>query len=112
MTREQAREILNGMSLEECINTFNRKKQEGFFYRSTIHDMIDDSWWNALFNNRRAGDMALYLLVSAEESKFDRADLYFFFDEEDDIFYSFSVKEDLMEIVGEDFFLEEIENRR
>ena len=111
MTREQAKEILNGMSLEDCIKMFNDKVTAGFFFRSTIHEIDDDRWWNALFGHRHASSLAIELLVSAEESKFDRADNYFFYNEDDYVFYSFSIKEDLVEITGEDFFIDEIENR-
>lgn len=99
------------MSLEECIEMFNDKVTDGFFFRSTIHEVDDHSWWSALFYNRHASALVIELLVSAEESKFDRADNYFVYNEEDYVFCSFSIKEDLVEITGEDFFLDEIINR-
>lgn len=111
MTQEQAKEILKGMSLKECIKIFNDNMFNGFHFFSFISEMESDQGWRNVFSIRFPSLIPAMLLESYEKERFKREDLYFFYDQEDNLFYSFSIKEDLLEITGEDFFLEEIINR-
>jgi hypothetical protein len=108
MTREQAKEILNGMSLEDCIKMWNDNAVESYCRAIEIHEMDDENWWNWL--TKELGGFWLMDFLLRSESTFNRRDMFFFYDENVNEFYSFDNKEEMFEIIGE-WFIEEIINR-
>ena len=110
MTRKQAREILNGMSLEDCIKMWNDGAADMYQRSAEIHENEDDEWWTWLSNELGAYYLVRDVLDSSKERKFCSYDTYFFYNEDECRFYSFEDKEDLMKQVGE-WFIEEIINR-
>lgn len=109
MTREQAKEILNGMSLEECIKMWNDTARNDFDFHRVIADMLDDNYWNILA--RKLGVLGLmWNVLDSSMDTFDRRDGYVFYDENECAFYSFDDKDDLMKHL-EEWFIEELINR-
>ena len=109
MTREQAKEIFNGMSLEECIDMWNGSAATMYQRCVEIHEMDDHYWWDYLSRECGAYYLMWYLLDSSMDN-FDRRDEYFFYDSLNCDFYSFDDKDGLMKYT-EEWFIEEIINR-
>lgn len=109
MTREQAKEILNGMSLDECIKMWNDGVNAHDEKISEIHEMEDTHWWDYIAERSGTYYLMWYLLHNSGDT-FDRYDEYFLYNENNDTFYSFTTKDELLEYI-EEFFIEEITNR-
>lgn len=109
MTREQAKEILNGMSLEDCIKMWNESARNEFDFYRVISDMIDDTYWNILARKLGTIDLIWSVLDSSMDT-FDRRDGFVFYDENEHTFYSFDDKEEMLKYI-EEWFIEEIINR-
>ena len=109
MTREQAKEILNGMSLEDCIKMWNDGAADMYQRSAEIHEMDDQHWWDYLSRELGAYYLMWYILDSSMDN-FNRRDEYFFYDENTCDFYSFDDKEGLMKHTKE-WFIEELINR-
>lgn len=110
MTREQAIEILYGMSLEDCIKMWNDSATDMYRRSAAIHEMEDSDWWSYLSNELGAYNLIQSILDSSSMEDFDKRDGYFLYDEDTDIFYSFNDKDKMIEIFGE-WFIEEFINR-
>ena len=101
-----ARAIFEQMSLEECISYWNDRLDK---YRiSEIHDMDDDEWWDRLA--QRVG--TYYLIRGSKERGFNFDDRYFFYCDSNDRLYSFTTKEGMLTIIGEEWFINELTNER
>lgn len=109
MTREQAKEILNGMSFEECIDMWNGYAAQMYQRSAEIHSMDEHHWWDYLSRELGTYYLMWYLLDSSMDN-FDRRDEYFFYDENTCDFYSFDDKNGLMKHT-EEWFIEELINR-
>lgn len=109
MTREEAKEILNGMSLEDCIKMWNDAARNEFDFYRIIADMLDDTYWNILA--RKLGTINLiWDVLDSSMDTFNRLDGYVFYDENERTFYSFDDKEEMLKYI-EEWFIEEIINR-
>ena len=109
MTREQAKEILNGMSLEDCIKMWNDSATDMYRRSAEIHKMDDSDWWCYLSLELGAYSLICSILDSSMED-FDRRDDYFLYDEDANVFYSFGYKDKMIKFFGE-WFIEELINR-
>ena len=108
MERNQAKEILERMSLEDCIKMWNESGADHYNRAAEIHEIEEDGWWTYLSNSLGAYYLMWYLLGSEEH--FSRTDEFFFYCDSSCEFYSFSDKEEMLDILGE-WFIEEIINR-
>ena len=109
MTREQAREILNGMSLEDCIKMWNDSAKAEFNFYRIISNIMDDTYWGVLA--KKLGVLRLmWEVLDSSMDTFDRRDEYVFYDENECTFYSFYDKEGMLKHI-EEWFIEEIINR-
>ena len=108
MTREQAKEILNGMSLEGCIKMWNDSVPDHYRRFCEIHEVDDDEWWDRLANEL-GGYYFMWNLLNCE-GIFNKNDEYFLYNQDSCEFISFDNKERLM-LFMEDWFIEEIINR-
>lgn len=110
MTREQAQEQLNGMSLEDCIEMWNESQMDACRKNETIHETEDDDWWAGLAEEYGAHYLVYDIAGSVKEKTFCPYDDYFFYNGDDCRLYSFADKEEMMKIIGE-WFIEELINR-
>lgn len=108
MTQKQAQKRLNQMTLDEVINLWN---ESAMMYERIlgIHRVTDTKWWDYLANELGGITYRDFILGSTEDFKED--DEFFFCDEESGILRSFSTKEELLDILGEDYFINELENQ-
>lgn len=98
---DYARYTLDKMTLDECIEMWNEFADK----IDSIHEMDEDSWWNYLANELGGKDLINSTLSSRS---FKNTDRYFFFDSFLGNIQSFSKKEGLIYIVGQDFFLDRL----
>lgn len=110
MTREQAKEILSGMTLEDCIKMWNKSCEEMNRKNETIHETEEEEWWEHLSSVYGAYYLVHDIANSVKEQTFSPYDEYFLFNERDCKIYSFLDKEEMMYIL-EDWFIEELINR-
>lgn len=107
MTRTQAAEQLRKMTFMECINLWN-EMTSNHMRSFEIHEMHDEDWWDYLKGEIDGYWFMRHLL---ESQTFNITDRFFFYDSEIQQFFSFSTKQELIEEVGEDTFIEELINR-
>jgi hypothetical protein len=103
MTIEQAQEHLKKMTFEDCIRVYNESAVDHYCRLMEIHQMDDSSWWNHLAERLSGWD---FINVVNHSDKFNYSDKWFFYDEFDEEFVSFSSKDELVEILTKDFFMD------
>ena len=81
MTREEARKILRGKTLQELIDLWNEDCRSHGLFMSTAHKMSDNSWWNELFRKTSSAWMLINDLLGSGE-QFNVSDKWFFWDED------------------------------
>jgi hypothetical protein len=109
MTYQEAQEKVEQMSLEDLIKLWNDVVANTEDYMHAIHEMKDDSWWNELFRkNAKACRMLVRDLY--DSTGFYISDKYFFYDDNECYFESFSTKERLLD-KNKSFFVEVIMQR-
>ena len=110
MTTQDARKKIEQMSLEDLIELWNDVVANTEDCMLEIHEMKDDSWWNELFrkNSKACRMLVCDLLYSVD---FCLNDKYFFYDDNECYFESFSTKERLLD-TNMDFFVELLVQRR
>ena len=101
--RDWIREKFNKMTIEDCIEYWNNKATENHSKEWTICEMDDENRWNWLSNYLGAWDM-LHAVMNAGED-FNDKDRWFFYDVDCGDMKSFSTKQELIEMIGEDFFI-------
>ena len=109
MTYEYAKEILRGMSFEDCMEMWNESAAYHYMRAYEIHEIDDDKWWEWL--TKEVGGFRLISDLLSSGERFNLTDMYFFYDSEGDSLVSFSTKQEFIEAVEEDFFINEIMNR-
>lgn len=101
-----AREKLQQMSMIDCIELWNERATDMYHQLSYIKPMEDESWWNHLSSKLGAWDLMHFVWNSGEN--FNDSDMYFGYIEDGCEFFSFSTKQELIERIGEEFFLDNL----
>lgn len=101
-------EIFRKMDTMDCINYWNESAVDHYCKAWEIHEMGDEDWWNYLSNELGAWDLIQAVLSAGEH--FNDSDKYFFYDEDCNHMRSFSTKQELIEQIGDDFFIENLTN--
>lgn len=104
----QEREKLDEMTMLDCIELWNKRATDMYHQLSFIKLMEDEKWWNHLSSKLGAWDLMHYVWNSGED--FNDSDKYFGYIEDNCTFFSFSTKQELLEKIGEDFFLDNLLN--
>ena len=103
---DYARAKFEKMTLLECINLWNESACDHYCKFWAIHGMANEDWWNELAHELGAYD--LIQMVKTSAGQFNDADEWFFYDVDDASLRSFNTKEELIDHVGEDFFIEHL----
>lgn len=109
MNREQATNELRSMTFEECINFCDEVNCDHYNRFVEIHEMSDEEWWNDLAEEYGTWQLMIAVLSSGEA--FNATDKFFFFNTEEERVYSFSTKQELTELMTEDWFIDNLMNR-
>lgn len=96
------------MSTQDCINYWNKSACDHYCRFWEIHEMGDENWWNQLSEHLGAWNLIQAVLSSGEQ--FNDSDMWFFYDEDYCHMVSFNTKQELIEQIGEDFFIENLTN--
>lgn len=107
VTDASAVEKFQQMNIHECIALWNGYLDQ-FHQLSYIKPMEDADWWNRLAKELGAWDMMHFVWNSGAD--FNDADMYFTYLEDNCTFFSFSTKQELVEYVGEQFFIDALDN--
>ena len=103
------KETFERMNLADCISFWNNTC--GFYCRfMTIHKMSEEDWWNELSNRLGAWDLIHAVMRSGED--FNDSDMYFFYDDGNCQMRSFSTKNEMIAIIGKEWFIDELTNER
>lgn len=109
LTREEARKVLREKTLQEMIDLWNERCRSHGMFMSTVHKMSDNSWWNELFRKTNSAWMLVCDLLGSGEH-FNASDKWFFWDEENCCFVSFSSEQEWRETPYEECFIKLIRN--
>ena len=109
MNELKANIIFDNMSLKDCIDMWNDSAVDHYYRSYAIHSTEDDEWWEWLFNEYSAFDLVTEISYNSSDT-FCIHDQYFFYDKETAKFYSFNTKRELIDILGEEFFIDNIVN--
>ena len=105
---ERANERFAKMSLSDCMEMWNRIACDHYCRFMEMREMGDLEWWNTLSNE--LGAWGLVQAVLSSGGLFNDSDKYFFFDQDNEQMISFSTKQELIEVMGNDFFIENMLN--
>lgn len=103
---EWAEKKFNRMTMQDCINMWNDKAVDHYCKQIAMHEMSDEQWWNTLSEYLGAWDLIHVVMHAGEE--FNDSDMWFFFDGDAGIVRSFSTKQELVDKVGKEFFIDQI----
>ena len=106
--RDKAVKRLKEMTFEECVEFCDSINCDHYDRFTEIHRMADMEWWNELAEELSAWELIQSVLSSGET--FHDTDMYFFYNSEDDKIYSFSTKQELIERMTEDWFVDNLMN--
>lgn len=101
-----ARETLQQMTMQDCIDLWNERATDMYNRLSYIKPMEEENWWNYLSSKLGAWDLMHFVWNSGEN--FNDSDKYFAYIEDGCEFFSFSTKQELIERIGEDFFIDNL----
>jgi hypothetical protein len=107
MDESQARLLFKSMSLEQCIKMWN-ESLDHYTRAYEVHSTDEDKWWEWLV--KEAGGFLFVIDILSSGEGFNITDSYFFYDKERRCFISFSTKQEFIEVVGDAFFINEIQN--
>ena len=96
------------MSLQDLINLWNESATDHYCRYVEMHPMSDVEWWDVLA--RELGTWNLIQAMHNASEHFNTSDKYFFYEEFNGYLISFSTSQELLEEVGEDFFVELLMN--
>lgn len=106
MIREQAQARVRAMRLQDLIKMWNDNAVDHYCRYIEMHKMCDTDWWNRLANEMGAWDFAHVVMASIDT--FNDSDMFFFYEEFDGQLISFSTEQELLELVGEDWFIDNL----
>lgn len=106
--RDKAVKRLKEMTFEECVEFCDSINCDHYDRFAEIHRMADMEWWNELAEELNAWELIQSVLSSGET--FNDTDMYFFYNSEEDRIYSFSTKQELIELMTEDWFVDNLMN--
>lgn len=92
------------MTMQECIDLWNEYATDQFHQLVEIHPMEDENWWNHLAKELGAWDLMHFVWNSGED--FNDSDMYFAYLDDVCHFISFSTKQEFVEHIGEQFFID------
>jgi hypothetical protein len=92
------------MTLQECVNLWNGKAVDNRCKIMEIHEMGDIEWWNRLALDLDAWNLIHAVFRAGEE--FCDADDWFFYDQDAGYVRSFCTKQELVEKIGKEFFID------
>lgn len=103
---EWAEKKFNRMTMQDCINMWNDKAADHYCRHIAMHEMSDEKWWNMLSEGLGAWHLLRAVMLAGDD--FNDSDMWFFYDEDALIVRSFSTKQELIEMIGKEFFIDQL----
>lgn len=107
--RGKAVKRLKEMTFEECIVFCDSVNLDHYDRFVEIHRMDDKGWWDELAEEYGTWELIQSYVNSGRT--FNDTDIYFLYNTEDDSLNSFSTKQELIELMTEDWFVDNLMNR-
>lgn len=107
---ERVAERVKAMTTEELIRLWNGHVADHYCRGLEIHRLNDFEWWGYLANDLGAADLIERLFESELNDWFSPNDLYFYFNEEEGLFHSFTDKENIFDALDIAVFVEILMN--
>lgn len=95
--------------MQDCINLWNDKAVDHYCREMAINEMSCEQWWNTLSEYLGAWDLIHVVIQSGDN--FNDSDMFFFFDKESGCMRSFSTKDEMIQQIGEDFFIDQLKEQ-
>lgn len=106
---DYARHILDKMTLPECITMWNESACDHYMRLWRVEPMDNEEWWESL--GKELGGYELSKAIRSARMG-DKVYEFFFYDVDYNVIRPFNTKQEFIDQVGEDFFLNEIECRK
>ena len=103
---EWANNKFSRMTMQDCINMWNDKAVDHYCKQIAMHEMGDEEWWNTLSKYLGAWDVIHAVMFAGDD--FNDSDMWFFFDGDAGMMRSFSTKQELIDKVGKEFFIDQL----
>lgn len=103
---ERVAERVKAMSVGDLISIWNTQVADHYCRGLEIHRMNDFEWWGYLANDLGAADLIERLFESELNDWFMPNDLYFYLNEEEGLFHSFTDKEDIFDALDITCFID------
>lgn len=107
---ERVAERVRAMSVGDLISTWNERVADHYCRCIEVHRMNDFEWWGWLANELGAAEMVERLFESELNDWFMPNDLYFYYNDEEGIFHSFSDEENIFDALDINVFIETLMN--
>lgn len=104
--RDKAVKRLKEMTFEECIAFCDSVNLDHYDRFVEIHRISDKSWWDELAEEYGTWELIQSYVNSGRT--FNDTDIYFLYNTEDDSLNSFSTKQELIELMTEDWFVDNL----
>lgn len=104
--RDKAVKRLKKMTFEECIAFCDSVNLDHYDRFVEIHRISDKDWWNELAEEYGTWELIQSYVNSGRT--FNDTDIYFLYNTEDDSLNSFSTKQELIELMTEDWFVDNL----
>ena len=103
---ERVAERVKAMPLEDLISIWNNQVADHYCRCIEVHRVNDFEWWGWLANELGAADLVERLFESELNDWFMPNDLYFYYDDESNLFHSFTDKDDIFDALDITCFID------
>lgn len=107
---ERVAERVKAMSVGDLISIWNERVADHYCRGLEIHKVNDFEWWEWLANELGAADLIERLFESELNDWFFPNDLYFYYNDEEGLFHSFTDEENIFDALDLAVFVETLMN--
>lgn len=107
---ERVAERVKALPVGDLISLWNERVADHYCRCIEVHRMNDFDWWGWLANELTPAELVERLFESELNDWFMPNDLYFYYNDEEGIFHSFSDEEDIFDALDINVFIETLMN--
>lgn len=103
---ERVAERVRAMGVDQLIDLWNERVADHYCRCIEVHRMNDREWWGWLANELTPAELIERLFESELNDWFMPNDLYFYYNDEEGLFHSFTDKDDIFDALDILVFME------
>ena len=107
---ERVAERVGAMGVDQLIDLWNERVADHYCRCIEVHRMNDREWWGWLANELEPAELVERLFESELNDWFMPNDLYFYYNDEEGLFHSFTDKDDIFDALDLAVFVETLMN--